>query len=274
MAIIIPSSSAHIYTGWILPLLLNAGCTLSQCSVQYVILISKHCNRTYREMLRPKSECVCSVWGMKLHSCINIALLQFGELHVFHVSMTNGSKQCFPISTTPDSFPFVTEREAGGECEGTALPTIVGGSFAQVANRRVDPTALPFMSNSRVEMLNCSSPSLYVYKSVLNKMLILIDEVEAKRTIILIKSGPHWCDSVECYWSLKFMLLGGSEKGTQRVVSRSVIIPHLQVFLLPQSLSSLVKRKSICTDVYEEWKIAQRKRKEAFSWKRDSENWR
>lgn len=93
-------------------------------------------------------------------------------------------------------------------------------------------------------------------------MLILIDEVGAKGTIILIKSRPHWCDGDECYWSLKFMLLGGSEKGTQRVVSRSVIIPHLQVFLLPQSLSSLVKRKSICTDVYEEWEIAQRKRKE------------
>lgn len=93
-------------------------------------------------------------------------------------------------------------------------------------------------------------------------MLILIDEVGAKRTIILIKSQPHWCDSVECYWSLKFMLLGGLEKGTQRVVSRSVIIPHLQVFLLPWSLSSLVKRKSICTDVYEEWEIARRKRKE------------
>lgn len=111
-------------------------------------------------------------------------------------------------------------------------------------------------------MLNCSAHSLYVYKNVLYKMLILIDEVGAKRTIILIKSQPHWCDSVECYWSLKFMLLGGSEKGTQRVVSRSVIIPHLQVFLLPWSLSSLVKRKSICTDVYEECEIAQRKRKE------------
>lgn len=170
--------------------------------------------------------------------------------------------------TTPDSFPFVRERSRkrvwGRERERgrTVLPTIVGGSFVQVAKRRVDPTALPFMSNSRVEMLNCSGPSLYVYKNVLNKMLILIDEVGAKGTIILIKSRPYWCDGVECYWSLKFMLLGGSEKGTQRVVSRSVIIPHLQVFLLPQSLSSLVKRKSICTDVYEEWKIAQRKRKE------------
>lgn len=103
------------------------------------------------------------------------------------------------------SFPFVGEREAGGECEEekergrTALPTIVGSISVQVANRGVDPTAFPFMSNSRVEMLNCSGPSLYVYKNVLNKMLILIDEVGAKRTIILIKSGPHWCDGVECY---------------------------------------------------------------------------
>ena len=61
---------------------------------------------------------------------------------------------------------------------------------------------------------------------------------------------------------LKIHVVGGLEKGTQRVVSCSVIIPHLQVFLLPQSLSSLVKRKSICTDVYEEWEIAQRERKE------------
>lgn len=60
---------------------------------------------------------------------------------------------------------------------------------------------------------------------------------------------------------LKIHVVGGLEKGTQWVVSCSVIIPHLQVFLLPQSLFSLVKRKSICTDVYE-WKIAQRRRKE------------
>lgn len=151
--------------------------------------------------------------------------------------------------------------EWGTETSRAALPTIAGSSFAQVVNSQVDPTVFPFMSNSRVEMLNCSGHSLYVYKNVLNNMLILIDEVGAKRTIILIKSRPHWCDSVECYWSLKFMLLGGSEKGAQRVASRSVIIPHLQVFLLPWSLSSLVKRKSICTDVYEEWEIAQGKRK-------------
>ena len=37
----------------------------------------------------------------------------------------------------------------------------------------------------------------------------------------------------------------------QWVVSRAVIIPHLQVFLLLWSLSSLVKRKSICSNVYE-----------------------
>ena len=115
-------------------------------------------------MLRPRFECVCSVWVMKLLSCINIALLQFGELHVFHVSMTNGSKQCFPSPPCLILSPLL-EREKLEECEGTVLPTIVGGSFAQVANRRVDPTALPFMSNSRVEMLNCSGPSLYVYKS-------------------------------------------------------------------------------------------------------------
>lgn len=60
---------------------------------------------------------------------------------------------------------------------------------------------------------------------------------------------------------LKIHVVGGSEKETQRVVSHSVIIPHLQVFLSPQSLSSLVKRKSICTDVYEELEIAQRRRK-------------
>lgn len=174
-------------------------------------------------------------------------------------------------------FPLL-EREKWRESERekgrTALPTIVGGSLVQVSNGRVDPSALLFMSNSRVQMLNRSGPSLYLYKNVRNEMLILIDELEAERTIILMKSGLHWCDGVECYWSLKFMLLGGSEKGTQRVVSRGAIIPHLQVFLLPQSLSSLVKRKSICTDVYEEWKIAQRKRKDAFWWKRDSENWR
>lgn len=68
------------------------------------------------------------------------------------------------------------------------------------------------------------------------------------------------------------MLLGGSEKGTQWVAPRGVIIPHLQVFLLPQSLSSLVKRKSICTDVYEEREIARRNRKrgeeKAFSGER------
>lgn len=46
------------------------------------------------------------------------------------------------------------------------------------------------------------------------------------------------------------MLLGLGE-WAPRGASRSVIIPHLQVFLLPWSLSSLVKRKSICTDVYE-----------------------
>lgn len=46
------------------------------------------------------------------------------------------------------------------------------------------------------------------------------------------------------------MLLGLGE-WAPRGASRSVIIPHLQVFLLPWSLSFLVKRKSICTDVYE-----------------------
>lgn len=93
----------------------------------------------------------------------------------------------------------VQERERERDRGRTALPTIVGGSFVQVANRRVDPTVFPFMSNSRVEMLNCTGPSLYVYKNVLNKMLILIDEVGAKRAIILIKSRSHWCDGSECY---------------------------------------------------------------------------
>lgn len=56
------------------------------------------------------------------------------------------------------------------------------------------------------------------------------------------------------------MLLGLAE-WTQQEVSLSVIIPHLQVFLLLRALSSLVKRKSICTDVYErgdclDWKGA------------------
>lgn len=60
---------------------------------------------------------------------------------------------------------------------------------------------------------------------------------------------------------LKIHVVGSLEKETQRVVSHSVIIPHLQVFLSPQSLSSLVKRKSICTDVYEELEIAQRRGK-------------
>lgn len=114
---------------------------------------------------------------------------------------------CLIGETTPDSFPFV--REAGRGYEGErgrkrevelhCCCTVVSGSFVQVANRRVDSTAFPFMSNSRVGMLNCSGPSLYVYKNVPNKMLILIDEVRAKRTIILIKSRPHWCDGVECY---------------------------------------------------------------------------
>lgn len=69
---------------------------------------------------------------------------------------------------------------------------------------------------------------------------------------------------------LEIHVVGGSEKETQRVVSHSVIIPHLQVFLLPQSLSSLVKRKSICTDVYEAREIAQRrcrKQKKGLLWK-------
>lgn len=81
-----------------------------------------------------------------------------------------------------------------------------------------------------------------------------------------------WC---WVHLKLKIHVVGGLEKRTQWVVSCSVIIPHLQVFLLPQSLFSLVKRKSICTDV-NEWKIAQRRRKEdkkeTFSWKGDSEN--
>lgn len=63
------------------------------------------------------------------------------------------------------------------------------------------------------------------------------------------------------------MLLGLGE-WAQRGVSRSIIIPHLQVFLLPWSLSSLVKRKSICTDVYEKGdclvEAREREKKEAM----------
>lgn len=61
------------------------------------------------------------------------------------------------------------------------------------------------------------------------------------------------------------MLLGLGE-WARRGASRSVIIPHLQVFLLPWSLSSLVKRKSICTDVYEKGDcLVERKKKKKKS---------
>lgn len=112
------------------------------------------------------------------------------------------------------------------------------------------------MPNSRVEMLNLS---LHVQKNVLNKILILIHEVEAKKSYNFnqISASLVWRRWVPS--KLEIHVVGGSEKGTQQEVPHSVIILHLQVFLLPQSLSSLVKRKSICTDVYEEREIAQRR---------------
>lgn len=77
------------------------------------------------------------------------------------------------------------------------------------------------------------------------------------------------CDAAEA-WNP--CCRGGLEKGTQQVVPYNVFIPDLQVFLLPQSLSSLVKGKSICTDEYEDRKIAQRRRRKAFWWRRQSKN--
>lgn len=65
------------------------------------------------------------------------------------------------------------------------------------------------------------------------------------------------------------MLLGLGE-WAPRGASRSVIIPHLQVFLLPWSLSSLVKRKSICTDVYEKGDclVERGRKKKSQAWQR------
>lgn len=68
------------------------------------------------------------------------------------------------------------------------------------------------------------------------------------------------------------MLLGLGE-WAPRGASRSVIIPHLQVFLLPWSLSSLVKRKSICTDVYEKGDcLVERGGGESEAWRRREKN--
>lgn len=61
----------------------------------------------------------------------------------------------------------------------------------------VDLSVIPFMSNSRIEMLNLSSISLHILENVLSKIPILIPKVGPKRTVILIKSLPHQCDGAE-----------------------------------------------------------------------------
>jgi len=146
----------------------------------------------------------CKWWHFLNRSSTNAASPQRGELDGVN-----------PGETTPES-PALLETRCWRRAWGRRrLPTIIGGGggFVQVANRQVDLGTLSFMYNSRVEMLNRSSLSLHLQKNVLNKILILIDEVEAKRTIILIKSQPHWCGAAECHWSLKFMLLEAWKKG-------------------------------------------------------------
>ena len=48
------------------------------------------------------------------------------------------------------------------------------------------------------------------------------------------------------------VVVGPASGGTLLVVSRCVIIPHLQVFLVPPSLSSLVARGNQFVQMYEE----------------------
>lgn len=60
---------------------------------------------------------------------------------------------------------FVKRKNVGERERGKREPpTVIGSSRVQIDNRQVDPTVFSFISNSRVEMLNCSGLSLYVYK--------------------------------------------------------------------------------------------------------------
>lgn len=99
-------------------------------------------------------------------------------------------------------------------------------------------------------------------------MFILTDEVGARGTIILIKSLPHWCDSVECSWGFKFTLLCGIVERDSAGGVLQCNYASLTGISVATVIMFLVKRKSICTDVYE-WKIVQRKiRAETHSYER------
>lgn len=117
----------------------------------------------------------------------------------------------------------------------------------RVASSGIPPHRLALMPNSGVEMLNRCSLSLRIHKNVQDGILILIDKVDAKRTVILIKFGLFGAPLKR-----EIHVVGGSgERNSAGGVSRCNY-PSLTGISAATAIIFPVKRKSICTDVYEE----------------------